>query len=165
MIRPLTPEDASAYVALRAESLAAAPFAFAAAPEDDRAGSVDFMRSAFADPTQRAFGAFAPGLVGAVGVHRGRGKAAHKAHVWGMYVQAAHRGQGLGRELMRAAIAFAQSLPGVTHLHLGVSERAPEARALYEKLGFVIWGTEPSALRVNGIEVAEYHMVLSLGAG
>ena len=42
---------------------------------------------------------------------------------------------------------------------------ASEAQRLYERAGFVIWGTEPEALRYKGQAVIEYHMGLSLKPG
>ena len=35
---------------------------------------------------------------------------------------------------------------------------APEARRLYERAGFVSWGTEPDALRHEGRSVSETNM-------
>jgi ribosomal protein S18 acetylase RimI-like enzyme len=53
-----------------------------------------------------------------------------------LYVVPAHRGQGLGRELMEAAIALAHR-EGADDMFLGTSEDDVAARALYESLGFV----------------------------
>jgi ribosomal protein S18 acetylase RimI-like enzyme len=52
-----------------------------------------------------------------------------------LYVIPARRGQGLGRELMDAAIALARR-EGATHMDLGSGEDDIAARALYESLGF-----------------------------
>ncbi len=162
-LRKLTTEDAAAFMALRREALEREPLAFSASPEDDVGLSPDFVQRSLEDPSQAVFGAFAPGLCGMVGVARDRKlKAAHKAHLWGMYVAPASRGQGIARRLMDEAIAFARSLPGVSQLHLGVTERAPVAEALYARLGFVLWGVEPRALRVGDELGSERHMVLEL---
>jgi ribosomal protein S18 acetylase RimI-like enzyme len=161
-IRALSPEDAGAYQLLRREALEDAPFAFGSSPEDDRARSIDFVRAMLADPDQRICGAFVPHLAGIVGIYRDRhAKSAHKAHLWGLYVQPAQRGAGLGRALVESALEFARSLDGVTQVHLSVSDEAPSAAALYRLLGFVTWGIEPAALRVGGHDIAEHHMVLS----
>jgi ribosomal protein S18 acetylase RimI-like enzyme len=109
------------------------------------------------------FGAFAPELRGAVGIRRlERPKLHHKAELWGMYVRASHRRAGLGRRLVEAAIQFAREQDGVRQVHLAVTERAVAAAALYESLGFVTWGIEPAGLRVDGVDLAERHMVLRL---
>jgi ribosomal protein S18 acetylase RimI-like enzyme len=56
-------------------------------------------------------------------------------------------------------------LDGLTHVHLGVAESGQAAQALYEHLGFRTWGTEPAAIRVGEVSVAEHHMVRALGPG
>ena len=99
-----------------------------------------------------------------MGIYRDRHlKARHKAHVWGMYVVPDHRRQGVGVALLEAILHHARMLRGVTWVHLSVSSAAPEARLLYERLGFEIWGTEPAALRHDGETVVEHHMALCLG--
>ena len=159
MIRALHSDDAAAYFALRRHALLDAPLAFATSPEDDFASSKDAIRDYFRRGA--LFGAFdGETLVGAVGLFRDRHvKAAHKAHVWGMYVMPSHRGQGLGAQLLEAAIAHAREL-GVAAIHLGVTDAAPEARRLYERAGFKVWGTQPDALRHEGVSASELHMVL-----
>jgi ribosomal protein S18 acetylase RimI-like enzyme len=164
MIRRLVAADAADFLRIRREALAQEPLAFCASPEDDRAQSAADFERYLTHPTNAAFGAFAPELVGIVGVVREvRAKTAHRAQVWGVYVTAAHRGQGHGRALVEAAIGYARSLRGVTQLQLAVTEPGKAALKLYERAGFVVWGTEPDAIRVDGAFVAEHHMVLTLG--
>ena len=159
----MSTDDASAYRQIRGEALADAPFAFGSSPSDDRARSLEFLRETLASTDQAIFGAFTPELIGVAGLYRDRSvKGAHKAHLWGLYVKPSYRTSGVGRALVRAAIDFARSLDGVSHVHLAVSERAPNAAALYRSLGFVVWGVEPAALRVGGQDISEQHMVLSL---
>jgi catechol-2,3-dioxygenase len=67
--------------------------------------------------------------------------------------------------LVETAIEFARSLDGLTHVHLAVAESGQAAQALYEHLGFRTWGTEPAAIRVGEVSVAEHHMVRALGPG
>jgi len=165
VVRRLLPDDAEVYIGIRREALEREPLAFASSPEDDRGLSLSFVRQALARPSQATFGAFSPALVGVVGIYQDpHRKASHKAHVWGLYVQPAHRRTGVGRSLMVAALRFAAHLPGVTRVHLGVANAAQPARRLYESLGFVVWGTEADALRVGGESVAEHHLVLDLAA-
>ncbi|HEY1687530.1 MAG TPA: GNAT family N-acetyltransferase [Solirubrobacteraceae bacterium] len=52
-----------------------------------------------------------------------------------LYVVPALRGEGIGRALMNAAIAFARKR-GAEHMDLGTGEQDAAARALYESLGF-----------------------------
>jgi RimJ/RimL family protein N-acetyltransferase len=164
MIRLLREEDASAYVALRREALLAAPLAFASSPEDDFASDPEAVREHFQRTDREViFGAFRSQLVGTLGLYRDRHrKASHKAHIWGMYVREAHRRQGLGSKLLRAVLAHAEAMPGVSWVHLSVSSVAPEARRLYESAGFRPWGEEPEALRHEGEVASELHMALRL---
>ena len=52
-----------------------------------------------------------------------------------LYVAPGHRGHGLGRALMEAALDVARG-EGAIEMHLGTSEDDGAARALYESLGF-----------------------------
>lgn len=163
IVRALTPADAAAYVALRAESLRLEPFSFGASPEDDVASSVEFVRARLTESNRATFGAFNPGLVGAVGINRNATtKGAHKAHIWGMYVAPDRRRAGAGMLLMQAAVEFARGMPGVQQIHLCVSERSVGAAAMYHRLGFRTWGIEPGAMQVDGVVVDEHHMILDL---
>lgn len=164
MIRRLTGADAAALREIRREALEREPFAFGSSPGEDFAQSLQQVQSLLADAQAAAvFGAFEPDLVGMVGVRRlTRKKTRHKAEIWGMYLRREHRGRGLGRQLMEAAIAFAREQDGLRLLQLAVTERAATAAALYEKLGFVVWGIEPAGLHVEGADLTEKYMVLRL---
>jgi GNAT superfamily N-acetyltransferase len=144
--------------------LADTPIAFGSSPEDDIACDADGVRRILGEGDSNViFGAFAPSLVGAVGLFRERNvKAAHKATVWGMYVSPDRRRAGFGRRLLEAAITHARTLNGVHQLGLAVSDDTPGARALYESVGFRRWGTEPAAMHWAGRLVDEHHMVLRL---
>lgn len=168
LVRALEPDDVGALVALRREALAAHPFAFTASAEDDRGLSVERMRSSLADAARSAvFGAFeGASLVGMVGLYRPpERKLGHRADVWGMYVSAYGRGRGAGAALLGAAIEHCRAWPGVRLVHLAVSETAPEAARLYERLGFRAWGREPRAVGWEGRFADEHHMVLDLDGG
>ena len=163
MIRELATEDVEAYAVMRRAALVESPLSFSASVADDFVSSPEAVRRELdRAPESTIFGAFRPELVGAVGIFRDRRvKASHKAHVWGMYVVPTHRRQGIGSELLDATLNHARKLKGVSCIYLSVSSAAPEARVLYERAGFQIWGTEPDALSYNGQTVAEYHMALS----
>ena len=148
---------------LRREALEQEPFAFGSSPEEDLVQSLGQASDLLNDSHRTVFGAFATDLVGIVGVRRQtRKKESHKADIWGMYLRANHRGHGFGRRLMEAAIAFAREQDGVRLLQLTVTSKAVTAAALYEKLGFVIWGIEEAGLHVNGADLTRKHMVLIL---
>jgi ribosomal protein S18 acetylase RimI-like enzyme len=163
-IRHMIPEDAAAVFALRRKALIDAPLAFLSSPEDDLAQSVEIMKDLLnRAPDSIVFGAEASELVGMIGIYRAQAaKAAHKANIWGMYVVPEHRGTGVGRDLLRSALAHAQRLDGIASVHLSVAETAEAAHHLYELEGFSVWGTEPDAIRHGHDAVTEYHMRLAL---
>jgi RimJ/RimL family protein N-acetyltransferase len=164
LIRELQDDDAYAYADLRREALLEAPLAFVSSPDDDLVSSAEAVREQLRrTPDSVIIGAFRQRLVGALGLYRDpHVKLSHKAHLWGMYVVPSHRRQGIASELLAAALRHAATLPGVSWVHLGVSSAAPDARRLYERAGFRVWGTEPEALRYGGQSVVEYHMALRL---
>jgi len=55
--------------------------------------------------------------------------------IWGVWVEARHRNQGLGAEMVEALASWA-STSGAATVDLWVSESNEPARALYRKLGF-----------------------------
>ena len=163
-IRILTAEDAEQSVALRKQMLLDLPSAFTASPEDDSGSKVHIVKERLASgPENIQIGAFAPELIGSVGMFREtKLKIRHQLYIWGMYVAPDFRKQGLGAALIQAAIEHGRGLDGVVQVQLSVSEKAKEAQSLYESLGFRRWGTEPRAVCVKGELFDEHHMVLDL---
>lgn len=164
MIRALTPADTDAMIALRRRGLADEPFAFAASLDDDFTNDVEAVQRALARwPDAVTFGAFhGAELVGLVGIGREtKRKMHHKASIYGMYVAPEARRHGLARALLQAAIDHARA-EGVHVIQLTVAEPAAEARRVYERVGFVRWGTEPDALFIDGRFVDDHHMVLRM---
>lgn len=163
IVRALTAVDAAPLRAVRLESLRAFPPAFAASVEEDEARSIDDFARMLADPDEMAvYGAFAgEELVGMAGFHReSRLKMRHKATLWGVYVRADRRGQGLGLRLVQAVIDHARGR--VERLQACVSTTNPDARRVYFGLGFKSWGIEERALLVDGQWHADEHIVLEL---
>lgn len=163
-IRRLVPDEADEAAALRRYALLDRPFAFLSSPEDDPVSTAGTMRTLLErGEADVVFGAFDPGLCGMAGLARDRHlKSAHKAHLWGVFVHPRARRQGLARRLIAAALDHARSLEGVDLVHLGVSEATPEARALYEGMGFRVWGVEPDCVRIGSRSAREFHMLLPL---
>ncbi|MBL8241355.1 MAG: GNAT family N-acetyltransferase [Bryobacterales bacterium] len=165
-IRLLTAKDAGALWTLRLEALASVPEAFGESAAEHRATSVESIATRLAGGGADSFvvGAFdAAGLAGTAGYYRDtREKRRHKGHIWGMYVAPRLRGQGAGRALLLEAIRYANTSPGLRTILLSVSETQPAARRLYERAGFVHYGTEPHALRVGDRDLAEEFLVLTL---
>ena len=161
----LMPEDAERFVRLRRAMLESEPWAFAGNPEDDEALDRTRVAARFAETPAATFaveGENRGELWGAASVARGREpKFAHRARIWGVFVDPAQRRRGLGNALMSAAIDTARSW-GVEYLDLSVSDRSPEARRLYERLGFRVWGREPEATAHGSERYDEIHMTLKL---
>ena len=110
-------------------------------------------------------GAFEHGqLIGTVGLSREDShKFKHKGVIWGMYVAPEQRGQGVGRALLQTAITHARSIAHLEQLLLGVMATQVIARKLYASLGFVTWGIEPRAVKVDERYLDEEFMLLRLG--
>ena len=151
---------------LRREALESHPLAFSASAENDRTLNLNFVERSVSSPAKAAaiFGAVEDERwVGMVGVYRNEGhKGNHRAQLWGMYVTPGMRRRGLGVALLSAAIEHARSWSGVLQIQLSVTEAAGDARKLYERAGFRVWGCEPQALQWEGQFVDEYHLVLPL---
>lgn len=162
-VRLLNADDASAFRALRLQALLAAPQAFGASPEEESALPLAQLAHRLTPgPGQAVFGHGAP-LDSCIGLLRQCSlKQAHKALIWGMYVAPALRGNGLGRALLQAAIARAETMPGLQQLHLSVTQGNTAALRLYQRLGFEAYGCEPAALRVHGRDLDEILMVRRL---
>lgn len=166
----LGPGDAERYARLRLRMLTLAPWAFSATPEEDEALDVAHLAGIFAQEHHATLAVEAPPrngselagrsvLVASASVTRAKSpKFSHRARVWGVFVEPAHRGNGLGRALMDAAITHARSWQGVEFLDLAVSGNSPEAQRLYESVGFVVWGREPETTEHEGRRYDEIHM-------
>lgn len=111
-----------------------------------------------ARPDQRVLVAVVEGrVVGLLGMHFGRGRQAHTAHL-GMMVHDSYQGQGIGTALMEAAIALAENWMGTTRLELTVYTDNERAVALYRRFGFEIEGTLRDYALRDGRYVDAYMM-------
>ena len=157
-IRRLGRQDAAAYRAIRLEALRDHPEAFLS----DAAG---FAEKSLADieamlATLTVFGAeLADGTLGGINAYlRNDGpKERHRGWMLQVYVRPGQRGSGMARALCEHLLAHARG--EVLQVHLGVWSENRAAIALYEKLGFEIYGTEPRYLFVNNRFCDEHLMV------
>ena len=166
-IRPLTGADAAAYRQVRLAALQRHPHAFSSAYEDEAAFSMAQFVERLTTPPVTVFGAFAETgeLVGIVGLRLNRGaKVRHKADLFSMFVEAGHRGRGVSRRLVEAVIAGAREA-GAVALQLFVTAGNAPAQRLYRDLGFVVYGVERRALKVDGRFYDQELMALDLDGG
>jgi ribosomal protein S18 acetylase RimI-like enzyme len=69
--------------------------------------------------------------------------------VLGMGILKEYRNQGIGKNLIKAALQKAQS-SGFTRVELTVRENNIHALALYEKFGFCVEGVKRNGVRIDG---------------
>lgn len=100
-------------------------------------------------------------IVGHVDLHGGRMSSESHRAMLGMGVERGHRGKGLGRALLKAAIAWARDVE-LAWIDLGVFGHNPRARALYASVGFVEVGVTRDRFRVDGVSIDDVAMVLAL---
>jgi RimJ/RimL family protein N-acetyltransferase len=147
-IRRLRAADAALYRDIRLEALRTSPEAFASAFETESIHLVAW----FAERLERAsvLGAFSGGeLAGIVGLVIGEGpKQRHKGWLVGMYVRSAAGRAGVGHRLIDAALDLAAQ--SVELVQLGVTKGNAPALRLYQSVGFVQYGLERHALKVDG---------------
>jgi RimJ/RimL family protein N-acetyltransferase len=165
-LRELQPRDVREYKALRDHALAHHEDAFTsdAATEAERTAQ-SYATRLGADSA----GAFTLGawrgdrLVGAVTCDRDpRIKVRHTGHVTGMMVHRDEQNRGVGRALIDALIARAAADAELHQLTLNVTAGNAVALRLYERAGFVRYGTLPRAIRVGGRFLDKHHMLLTL---
>lgn len=102
-------------------------------------------------------------LVGSISVERDtRKKLKHKALLFRMFVHSASAGCGVGRALVKEAIAHAKRIDGLKQLYLTVLDTNARAIYLYNSLGFETFAHEPASVNINNNFVGELQMVCFL---
>jgi GNAT superfamily N-acetyltransferase len=153
---------AAAYRGLMLEACEQASDAFTTTAAERRAEPESWWirRIGSADGSTTAFGAWDAGsLVGSVALEYAiKPKTRHSALVLGMYVRPSHRGRGLGRALLAAAVAAASARQGLLVLTLTLTEGNDAALRLYRAAGFAVWGVEPLAIRAESGFKGRLHM-------
>ena len=164
-IRILTSADAPAFRALRLRALQEHPEAFTSSFEEDARKPLSATEQRIAGESGNVFwGAFADGEIrGIIGLTRDpRAKAQHTADIVAMYVAPELGRRGLARALLQAAIDYARSEGRLEQLVLTVTRTNEAAAKLYKSAGFVTFGLEPRAIKVDGAYFDKEHMVLFL---
>ncbi|MEB3701948.1 Acetyltransferase (GNAT) family protein [Candidatus Bealeia paramacronuclearis] len=159
-IRQLHKDDWHLWREIRLHGLQENPEAFASSyPEESIRSTEDFQNDL---EKSDVFGVFQEGeLVGCGGFyilpHR---KMQHRGMFFGFYIKAANRSQGNGSALLKAIIQRGREK--VLQLHCTVLADNPNAIALYEKNGFIVYGTSPRSVKIDDKFYDEHLMVLQL---
>jgi RimJ/RimL family protein N-acetyltransferase len=166
VVRALQTSDLDAYKALRVHVMSHHEEAFTsdAATEALRNAQSYAARLGSDDTRSFTLGAFrGDRLVGVVTCeHDARIKVQHIGHIIGMMVHTGEQGRGVGRALLGALIERASADAELHQLTLNVTAGNAAAEGLYERSGFVRYGTHPRAIRVGGKFFDKHHMLLNL---
>lgn len=158
-IRKLHPDAWRIYRAIRLEALEQVPHVYGTGLHQAQALTDTQWRQRLADPDAGTFVALnGEEAVGMAGWFLPPGaNQRHLAMVIGVYVRDGHRGHGVGRRLIEAVVAEAETRAEDVGLH--VTTRNESARRLYESLGFRVVATLPRTLKHAGTYYDEHVMV------
>ena len=165
-IERLTYQDAQAYHKLRLAALREAPSAFATSEAEEATTPLEDVATRFVgSPGRERFVIAARGtdnqLVGTCGFYRQPGdKSAHIGWVWGIYVVAPARRQGIAAQVLKAAMGPAREIPGLCQVQARVGVQNIAARKLLESAGFEFVAVLPRAIRLGTRFVDEALMLL-----
>jgi ribosomal protein S18 acetylase RimI-like enzyme len=161
-IRPVTRDEAPAWIALRLEALKAHPTAFTSSFEEFSQLSVgeQAARIPQAGGADVLFGVFVgEALCGSAGFARETQlKSRHKGVLWGVYLQPPLRGTGAGEALVGRVIEHARTQVDILLCAVSADNLGP--KALYHRMGFRTYGVEPRCLRHEGRDYDEEMMVM-----
>ena len=87
-----------------------------------------------------------------------RKKLGHIASIYGVYVSADYRGQGVGTLLMTSLLAEITTLPYIAKINLTLNTTQIAAQKLYEKFGFQPIGVAHRELKYEGRYYDELYM-------
>jgi ribosomal protein S18 acetylase RimI-like enzyme len=166
-VRRLTEADAPALYALRGEALETAPASFGESLAEYRQTTVDRYAERLRSAADESFviGGFErTHLIAMAGFIRNKAhKRRHSGRIWGVYVSAPYRCQGIARAVMAELLKTARTVDGLERVVLTVTQTPSPARELYLSLGFQPFGFEPKALKLDGRHLNEEYMALELG--
>lgn len=163
-IRPLHPTDWQAFQQIRLQAISDSPSAVWPTRDEEAGRTLEEVQARIRmTATQVVFGAFSERkLAGIAGLRREPlAQVAHKAVLWGVFVNPAQRKQGIARQLFARILAHART-EGVLQIQLCVNAENAKAKSLYRSLGFESYGLEPRAMRVGDRFYDEEHMLLRL---
>ena len=162
-IRLLQADDAASWKIFRLESFKHFPLAFSSSWEEEVNVS-DYQLQEWLK-RNTIYGAFInEQLIGSVGFFKQEClKESHRGLLFGMGVLPEYQRHGIGSELMSVLLSHAKN--EVLQLTLGVESNNQVALRLYQRYGFMIYGTEPRSLKMGDCFYDKYLMVLAFDAG
>lgn len=151
----LDPERWQEYRELRLRALREEPAAFGSSYEENVDNPEDHWRGRLEEAQRKVetitlFAEVDGRLVGMMGAHRVlRIKTRHVATVYGVYVDPAVRGQGIGGKLMQGLLDEIRLIPEIVKLNLSVNSEQGEALTLYRRFGFEIIGISHQEMKLG----------------
>ena len=163
MIRQLTANDFQKWKALRLEAVKLNPESFGESLEnvqrqDEAWFSDSLKRGSIFTYTITIDSEKMAGLIGTFPMQPDNLK--HRAVLFGLYVKPEYRAQGIASALVEHVIGHVK--PTHEQIHLTVTTNNKAATALYKKHGFIVYGTEPDALKIGNDYYDEYLMLKKL---
>jgi GNAT superfamily N-acetyltransferase len=166
-VRSIQADEGELLRTVRLAALKSAPAAFLETYEEVAADPADVWAARAAastgDGDQLIMVALDDGRpVGMAGIAREIGqRRRHRATLWGVWLDPAHRGRGVGRQLVATALDWARALE-VRAVYLEVVENEDPSWSLYGRLGFVRREVDPFGAHFDGHDVALEHLILVL---
>ncbi|HEY9840366.1 MAG TPA: GNAT family N-acetyltransferase, partial [Candidatus Obscuribacterales bacterium] len=87
---------------------------------------------------------------------------AHKATLWGFFVEPEYRHRGIGTALVAAAMHRAAALEGLHHVRLVLTSCDHAARHVFASQGFEQFGLEAAGIRLDGLDYDQVFMLRKL---
>lgn len=137
--------------------------------EHFRITPTDDLNASF--PTKNKIDSFTLGayvgnlLTGIVSFERdgsNREKLRHKGILFRMYVSKEFRGKGIAKKLIEELIDRVRKLDDIEQINLTVIANNANAKQLYEKFGFKVFGSEENAIKWKDKYFTEEQMVLRM---
>jgi len=156
-IRRLHEADWQSWQETRLEALQLHPEAFGSSFEEEQGAEEAAIKARLRK--NMIFAAFnGQNILGIAGIYgESCNKKKHRGNVFSVYVKPTARGQAVAETLLRELLSA--SRPYFEQIHLSVVTSNTHALSLYQKLGFVLYGTDPKVIKIGTAYHDEYLMV------